>query len=361
MKFNKVFIILLIGMISLTGFATNDLNQNSLVKNKVKGKNMLNIDWNVKIKTDSKTRKLAILSECEIIDAVDNLTTIATIMLPETVMNDSLNFENKIKRGSYITIDLGYNDELRNEFTGYVREVTNNGGSIKIECEGALFLFRKGVKDIVLENTTVKDIGKYIVKEIDNSYTVECDYDLRYDEFVIHQASGYDVLKKIKEETKANVFFNEKDKVLHIHRPYTHKGGEVRYSFQKNIENSSLEFESRLDKKVQVTVESVDKKGNMQKYTTGTAGGDKVTIKAGTMSKKSIELLAETTLLENSTPKYKGSFDAWLIPFVKPTYSAHIKDEDYIDKQGWYYVSSVTTSISPSGGKRTITLSKRLA
>jgi hypothetical protein len=163
------------------------------------------------------------------------------------------------------------------------------------------------------------------------------------------------VLKKLQEETKANIYFDTQNKVLHIHPAYVEKGGEVFYSLQKNIENSSLEFNNKLDTKVEITVESTDVKGNVIKVTSGTTGGNKVTLKVGSMSKSSMQEIADAEVLKRSAASYEGSFDTWLVPFVKPTYSARIKDEEYLDKTAYYYVKTVNTNISEAGGKRTIT------
>ncbi len=289
---------------------------------------LYDIDWDITFKNSNGSRfRLALLAECEIVKSVENLTDTATIVLPETVINQPLSFEGKISRGTQVTIQMGYNGQLKDEFKGYVRDIVVNNGSIKIMCEDALFLFRKGVKDCFFENKDIKHIAEYVTRNIDKSYKVVCDYSIVYEKFTIHQASN------------------------------TNK---VRYNLQKNVEVSSLDFESVLDKKVEVTVESTDKSGKVQKYTTGTTGGDKITIKVGTIGIESIKMLAETTLKNALAPKYKGTFDTWLIPYCEPGFSAHIEDEDYPDKKGWYYVVSVTTNLSLSGGKRIITPDKKL-
>lgn len=313
------------------------------------------MDWYIEFTTDGKRRQLAMLSECEIIASVDNLADTATIVLPESVMNLVLNFEDKIIRGTEVLIKMGYDDDLQTEFIGYVQDITNSDNSLKILCEDALFLFRVGVKDVELKPTSIAKIAQYILNEIDPSFTLVSTYDINYEKFTIHQATGYDVLKKIQSETKANIFFNTEKKELHIHPPYLEKGGEVFYSMQKNIENSSLEFKNKLDTKVEVTVESTDTKGNVHKVVSGTTGGHKITLKVGAMDEASMEKIANAEVLKNSAPGYEGSFDTWLIPFVKPTYSARIKDEDYPDKTGYYYIKSVITNLSEAGGKRTIT------
>lgn len=93
---------------------------------------MLNIDWDIQFETENgKKYQLALLAECEVVKSVDNLTDVATIVLPEMVMNEPLNIENKVKRGSKVNIKLGYNNELKNEFEGFVKGVNVIDGSIK--------------------------------------------------------------------------------------------------------------------------------------------------------------------------------------------------------------------------------------
>lgn len=314
---------------------------------------MLNIDWDIRFGKNGEFR-LGLLGECEVVSSVDNLVDIATIVLPATVMNSPLTPEGGIERGSEVVIKFGYNEDLKTEFVGFVREITTNDSSLKIHCEDALFLFRKGIPDVELKSVSLKEVAQYVVDNVDGSYTVDCDYSINYEKFTIQQATGYDVLKKLQEETKANVYFDTENKTLHIHPPYLEKGGEVIYSMQHNIETSSLEFKNKLDYKVEVTVEKTGVNGLVQQVTVGTTGGNKVLKKVGSTDDESLLKIANNILKRETAPGYEGSFDGWLIPFVKPTYSARIKDADYPDKTGWYYVKSVTTNISESGGIRTI-------
>lgn len=325
---------------------------------------LYNIDWDIEFKANGKSHRLAFLTECEIFSSVDNLTDTAVIVLPEMRMNRPIDDElrSKVERGSEVTIRLGYNGDVRTEFVGFVREITTNDSSLKIHCEDALFLFRKGIPDVEMKPASLKEVAQYVVDHVDGSYTVSCDYEINYEKFTIHQATGFDVLKKLQEETAANVYFDTEHKILHIHPPYLEKGGQVRYSMQQNVETSSLEFNNLLDYKVEVTVESTDINGGVHQITVGTTGGDKKTHKTRKpMNEASMRRVAEGILKRATAPRYEGNFDAWLVPFVKPTYSARIVDDDYPDKTGWYYVKSVTTSISENGGKRTVTPGVKLS
>ncbi|WP_395974277.1 hypothetical protein [Chryseobacterium cucumeris] len=339
-----------------------------------------NLDWEIKFKNNSKTYNLLMIVECEIEENVENLSDIATIMLPETMLNQALQVKDKIGRGTEVTIKFGYNGQLKTEFVGFVRDITTDG-SLKILCEDALFLFRKKIPDWAVQPpkkkakkkkdddtgttppepekpkvlTSVKKIAEYVCKHIDPSYKVVCDFDIMYEKFIIHQATGYDVLQKLQEETKANIYFNTEKKELHIRAPFTEKGGYVIYCMQKNIEKSSLEYKKALDRKFELTVESIQKDGTVKTERIGTPGGDSKTIRVGSLDAKSLKVRAHNEFEQYARDTYEGTFDTWLIPFCKPTYSAKIVDFDYPEQRGIYYVKAVTTKISAEGGVRTIT------
>jgi hypothetical protein len=322
---------------------------------------MYPMKYNIEIKTDGKKYRLALIHSIVVEKSVELLTDTATIILPEAVLNQVLNFESKIKRGSSIKIELGYSLPLKLEFVGYVEQITNVGSSLEIKCEDELFVFRKQIADKVFKTTTVKNIAGYLISQVNSGYKVICDYDLGYEKFVIHQATAYDVLKKLREELRCNIYFKSDTNELHIHAPYKDKGGSVKYSMHQNIESSSLEYKKAIDKKYEITVESIDKKGKVQSIKSGTTGGDSVTIKVGAMNSMDLKRIADAELSRRSFDGYEGSFDAWLIPYVEPTYSAQIIDNDYPDKKGTYYVTAVKTEFSDAGGKRTINLGIKLA
>lgn len=322
---------------------------------------MYNISWNIRFKTEGKIYSLQTVASIDIECSVDNLSDKAVITLPEAFMNQVFNIGNEVKRGSEVIIRAGYDEDLRTEFVGFVEDVVNKDNSLKINCEDALFLFRKSVKDLVLKPTSLPKLAQLLIDQIDSSYKLVCDYNITYEKFVIHQATAYDVLKKLAEETKANIYFNTEKKELHIHPPYIEKGGEAVYSMQRNIENSSLEFKKAIDRKVEVTVEKTNLSGKVEKFTTGTTGGDKITLKVGSVSTVDLKKIANAELIRRSADMYEGSIDTWAIPFVQPTYSVKIKDEDYPEKDGRYYAVGVTTAINESGFKRTIKIGVKLS
>lgn len=304
----------------------------------------LNISWHITI---GQYRLMAIDS-CEVHKSVDLLADTCVIKLPGAAWNHALQVEDKIKRGDKLVVQMGYDDNLQTEFEGYVQRIDTDDGSLTLNCEDELFLLRKAVKDKEFKATTVKGLAQYVIDQTGADLTLDCTVTIDYDKFVIYQAEGYDVLKKLQDETKCNIYIRAG--VLHLHPLYTEKHGYVSYSFQQNIEKADLKYRRKDDRKVRVTVTSTNAKGEKVEESWGDLGGEKTSIEAPGMSRGSMLEKAKSEHKLKSYDGYEGSITGWLIPLCEPGYSVSIKDADYAYKDGGYYATAVTTSIDGSGG-----------
>ncbi|MBW7838579.1 MAG: hypothetical protein H3C36_02840 [Chitinophagaceae bacterium] len=320
----------------------------------------LEVIWSVEITTPRKTYGLAVMAECEIEKSVKNLADRATIIIPEYFLNKKIDFDGMVERGDQIRIKFGYKGLIyETEFEGYIREINSNGGNLTVECEDALFLFRKDVADKQFTNAGMATIAQYLLAQVGEGLALDCDYPITYEKFTIHRATAYDVLKKLQEETGADIYFE--DNTLHIHPAYIRKGADVAFSPQQNIEKFSLEYKKATDRKVEVTVERVGLDGKVESFTTGQPGGEKITKKVTTMDAKSIRIIAENEYRQRMTDGYEGSFESWAYPQVLPGDTVSITDEDYRERDSSYYVDSVKTKFSPSGIVRTVELGIKLS
>ncbi|WP_346236157.1 hypothetical protein ABDK00_016880 [Niabella insulamsoli] len=312
------------------------------------------ISWQINI----GAYRLGLLDSVEIHKSVDLLADTCIIKLPASVFNYTLNVEDKINPGDKVKVQLGYDDNLKDEFEGYLRRIDTDDGSLILNCEDDLYLLRKPVKDKEFKGVGLKDIVQYVLSETGVALKQNVTLNITYEKFVINAANGYDVLQKLQDETKGNIYI--RDGVLNVHPLYTEKHGYVTYSFQQNIESSDLKYRTKEDRRIEVIVENTDAKGKIIEERAGTTGGEKVTIKAGGMTKEGMKQKAENEHRLRSYNGYEGSITGWLIPYVEPGMSAKVIDEDYPKKDGSYYVTAVTTTVSSSGGVRKIQLGIRL-
>ncbi len=323
---------------------------------------MYDLSWKVNI---GKYR-LMLLESVEINHDVELLSDTAIIVLPATAYNKALEIESKIARGDKVTIQLGYDNELRNEFEGYVESIGTDGGSLRIVCEDGIFLYRVALENKELANISVKKLIEYVNKEVsayykgETPFTVQCDYDFSYGKFVIQNATGYDILKKIQEEAKPNVYL--KDSVLHIHPQYSEIFGTAIYDFAVNIENANLKYKKAEDRRLLIRATCRTATGHILKAEVGTTGGDLVTIKLpGEVSQEMLTKLAKEALAKKVYTGYEGDFTSWLLPVCDAGYKVTLRDAEYEYKNGTYYVLGVKTKFDKSGGVRTIKVGKKLS
>ncbi len=303
--------------------------------------------------------RLGMLDNVEIHKSVELLADTATITLPGAEYNAALQIEDKLKRGDKVCIKFGYEEVgLETEFEGWLQRVATDGGDIKLFCEDDLFLFRKDIPNQVLQNVSLEDLLTQVVQGCGMNCKVDCSYSWTYGKFVINNATGYNVLKKVQEECGADIYMQ--GEVLHIHPPGEKVGEERFYDFSLNVEEESLTYHQAKDKRLLVVVKALMPDGTVKEVETGTTGGDKIEIKCATSDEASMKARGELEVMRRSFDGYEGSITGWLVPMCRPGDSAVLRDRDYEYKDGTYFVSAVTTEFGRDGGKRKVRLGYRL-
>ena len=303
---------------------------------------------------------IGMLDSVEVHRSVELLADTATITLPGAQYNVALDVEDKLHRGDKVFIRFGYKGEgLKEEFCGWLQQISTDGGNIKLTCEDDLYTFRKGLKNEVLKKVTLADLLKKVVQGVDKNYSILCSYSWIYAKFVIHNATGYDVLKKVQEECGADIYLSKG--VLHVHPPGEVVGVNRFYNFALNVEAVNLTYRQAADRKVRVVVKALLPDGTVKEMEVGSTGGEKVEIKCPTSDESSMKLRGELEVKRRSFDGYDGSITTWLIPECAPGDMAWLYDADYPRKDGCYFVRAVTTTFSRDGGKRKIELGFRLS
>lgn len=304
--------------------------------------------------------KLGMLEGVEITRSVEQLADSAIVTLPGAEYNKALDVEEKIHRGDRITIDLGYAEiGMVREFEGWVQRIGTDNGAITLECEDDLYLFRKALPDAQLSNISLADLLQRVVAGVGGGFKIDCSYSWKYEKFVINSATGYDVLRKVQEESGADIYIQ--DKTLHVHAPGEKVGNTIYYDFMQNVQDCDLTYRRTEDRRVRVVVKALLPDGKVKEKEYGTTGGDKVVVKCASSDDASMKLRGESEHKRLTFDGYDGDIVTWLVPYVKPGDKAVIHDRDYEYKDGAYYVRAVKTEFSSDGGKRTVELGFRLS
>jgi hypothetical protein len=221
--------------------------------------------------------KLGMVEKVEIIRSVEQLADSAVVTLPGAEYNIALDVEGKIHRGDRIVINLGYDEiGMVQEFAGYVQRIGSDNGAITLECEDELFLFRKALADRQLQNLSLASLLDLVVRGVGGGFKVDCSYSWTYEKFVINNATGYDVLRKIQEECGADIYIQ--DGTLHVHAPGEKVGETIIYDFSQNVQDCDLTYRRTEDRRVRVVVKALLPDGKVKEKEYGTTGGDKVVV-----------------------------------------------------------------------------------
>lgn len=311
--------------------------------------------------------RLATFESVRIEKTSEALSDVATITLPATVYNRPIQVEDKIRRGDRVTIRLGYDGDLRTEFTGFVRSISPNT-PMKLECEDEIFLFRKPVKDKLFKNADVAEVLQYLIDQVNPTLPVDQRFKLvfdargvRYEKLLVKGVEAYDVLEQLRRETGLALFCRGTE--LHGHLLYSEKRGLAEYDFARNIQQGSqLEYVRAEGVKVKVKVIGKTKGNANVEAEAGVDGGEVRTIRRPNISDPTaLQTIANETLKRYRYDGYKGHIKTWLVPYVEHGYSAQLRDEEYPERAGRYYVEAVETTASASAGiERKVSLAFRL-
>ena len=303
--------------------------------------------------------KLGMVEKVDINRSVEQLADSAVVTLPGAEYNVALDIEQKIHRGDRIVINLGYDEiGMVQEFEGYVQRIGSDNGAITLKCEDELYLFRKALEDRQLSNVSLASLLDIVVKGVGGGFKVDCSYSWTYEKFVINNATGYDVLRKIQEESGADIYIQ--DGTLHVHAPGEKVGNTIYYDFTQNVQDCDLTYRRTEDRRVRVIVKALLPDGKVKEKEYGTTGGDRVVVKCASSDDASMKLRGESEHKRLTFDGYDGNIVTWLVPYIKPGDKAVIHDKDYEYKDGSYYVRAVQTEFSADGGRRTVELGYRL-
>ena len=313
------------------------------------------LNWDIRI----GKYKVQTLKEVQIKTSVLNLSDTATIEMPGQYLNTWRTIEDKVHVGAPVTIQLGYNNDLETEFTGYLKRIARDDNSLVLECEDALYLMDKTVADMEYKQITIAALLNKITSQVDPDITVVCEYDFTYEKMVVFKSTALDVLKKVHSDTKANIWFE--GKTLHVHPVYQEKkkgDKSVIYDTEVNVQSNELKWKDQSDRKIQIEVAYTNAKGEISKQQYGVSGGEKVTRYVDASSEDDLKKAAENEYNLWNYSGYEGNLTGWLVPIVKAGGSVRLRDKER--PEGTYYVTGVEIEFDQSGAKRKVTLGRKL-
>jgi hypothetical protein len=284
--------------------------------------------------------------------------------------NSSVQTAKLFKEGDKVSIDLGYNKDLRNEFRGFVRRV-NLTTPLSIEMEGYGWQLRNQNILASWKVTTIKQVLERVIQGTDIVLSPDL-ADIKLTSFYIKNESGLKVLEYFKEKMLLTVYFDDNVLYVGIQEGRTTAEGpgqngtlaEVKYNIGFNCVGNQSDLKQRLakDNLVRVRLKTKGKKGKHVLYEAGDEGGAVIDrIIPFSNDEAYLKEKAAAFLKRLKYDGYEGKITGFLQPFAKPGYKAIITDKRFEGaRAGTYFVPAVEVTFGRSGAKRKVEITYRL-
>jgi hypothetical protein len=273
----------------------------------------------------------------------EQLTDTATIVLPRNVKDfDKLKVKTIFKKGDPVTIFLGYDENLIEEFNGFISDVSADI-PIKIKCDDYMYLLKKHSVNISMKSTRLEDLIKQIIPA-----GIEYDVaDINIGTKRFPNTTGAKILEELQEN---NIYSYFKGKKLIVGKIYSDDSVEpVIFNFSQNVVDNALQYKNKEDVIIKIIATSTLPKGRKIKAEFGDDFGTEqhlsyynITVQAELLK------LAKADYDKYKVDGFQGHIVAFGIPSVKHGMKAQIISYQYPDRKGLYYIKKVVKDFDDS-------------
>lgn len=318
------------------------------------------------------------ITEAEFESSVDEIGGTAKITLPRRLTSkEGKVLLDLIHTGDRVELKIGYNGDLKTEFTGYVSHI-GDSTPLVLECDDNWYTFKKAAH---ITKSYKSVTLKKLLQDLFPGYTVECPDFTFSGGYIIKDVTPYTVVKKIKDEVGFCTKLDEQNKMISCFWPFEFKGfNKHTYVFgtrngtllkdlrnkrlAPNIAANGLKFVRKEDRKLQITGKAKQKKGKTLTAVVGSkeADAEKRTMNFGSDVTTEAELKKriETELKNKNFDGYEGTITGFGTPQTMPGDTLKIVDTENPEREGEYLIKRVKVRFNASGFRRENELSYKI-
>lgn len=288
------------------------------------------------------------------------LTDKATITLPRNLLQKAFekhDVKNAFRRGDKVEIYLGYynkaaqNDGLIKEFSGYITHVSADV-PIKIKCEDEMWKLKQIAVNYSSPNITLKKL----LQEILPGYVIDANEGEQLGAVRFSETTVSEVLDKLKQEKGIYTYFKKEQLVSG--KIYADDTNQPTHDFklEYNVVSNNLQYRLKEDLKILV-VARYFVKGVKKEFKIGDKGGEVYKFNYVGDSNTDLQKIKQKAQEDYQRLKrdgFDGSFTVFGIPSVHHGEKVNFESRLYGDRNGVYYIESVTKTFSQSGYRQQI-------
>lgn len=294
----------------------------------------------IRIGTDAKYLEFNSVNKIEIEESVKELGDKATITLPrnyQKLMDKSL--LELMKVGDGVKIWLGYDDDLQQEFSGFLQEI-ESGAPLVLHVDDEFYPLKRNTFKKAWNGITLKNLLQYVAP----GYTIICP-DVNLGAFQIESASTFKVLLSLQEQY--GFYTSLRNGVLTCMWPFSVGMSEVIHTYTfytPTVKKSNLKYHRADDVKIHIRATSNLRNGKqLLKYEIGSKEHDSslYEIKIPGATLEELKKFADAKLKQLCFDGYTGSITGFGTPRTHAGDTLKIIDSEEPDREGNYLIDSV--------------------
>lgn len=271
-----------------------------------------------------------------------------------------------IKVGDPVSILLGYHTKQQDyenvEFTGFVKSISPKT-TLEVECENIPPPLRQCQIKESWKTTTLQEVLDTILAGTSVSLANEVP-SMTLEPFYIKNEDGAFALQRLVDDYGLSIYFKS-DSTLYAGLAHNQDEGETTLVLngddQNVIDATNLKFRNEEDVKLKIKAIAIQKDNSKLEAEAGDADGALRTLTFHNITSEA-ELMsqAEQEIKKYKYSGYEGTLKGFFIPIVEPGYKVNLKDENFTEREGSYFVESVKVNYGTSGIRRETEISIKL-
>lgn len=305
----------------------------------------------------------------EISQSIDTLTDTCRITVPRKFQWEgkqvALGDDPLISYGDRVIVSLGYDDDIQEEFRGYVREISS-GVPVEIQAEDSMFLLKKDSITRNYAKVSLRTLLSDILPEGITFVVPEGNQEISLGQFRISKASIAKVLDELKNTYGLYSYFRNLRSAGAIQPTlycglafWTDNRTEHVFRFKENIIKDELQYRRQDDIRLKIKATSMLPNNKKIEVEVGDDDGETRSVFQYNVTQAELRVFAEKMLDELKYTGYYGSFTAFGFPSVQKGDIARIEGDDY-HPDGSYLIRSVRKTSGTSGYRQIIELDQVL-
>jgi hypothetical protein len=280
-----------------------------------------------------------------IVSSWKQLTDTADIVLARGVnVFEKYPLHDLFRVGDPVLIRLGYNDDLRDEFTGYLSDISE-GVPITLRCENEMFHLKNKTISISRENIQLREL----LSDIAPGYMIDCPDGVELGSVRYANVSPAKILDDIREQTGLHSYFDGKTICCGVIYGNKSDVKPVSIHIEKQAVSENLKRKGTGEMNVRVRAISLLKGGKKIQVEAGDKNGTLNTLTyVGIEAKVELEKAATRDLERLKKRGFDGSVELFGIPAMRHGVKTDLSSDLYENLNGVYYVDKVTKTFDDS-------------